>query len=239
MENLTHILVVDDHAEIRELVSSHLATAGFRVSTAADGRQLRLALRCNRIDLIVLDLMLPGEDGLTICRDLKATSDVPILMLTAKSEEFDKVLGLEMGADDYVVKPFSTRELVARIRAVLRRTRMPFPERRRVGVKLHKFGRWTLELSTRNLRSDKGIVVALSTAEFNLLHAFVERPNIVLSRDQLLDLTRGRGTEFFDRSIDTRISRLRQKIETDSRNPELIKTIWGGGYMFSAEVSSE
>jgi len=231
-----HILVVDDHAEIRDLVAGHLKKEGFRVSAAADGRQMRRALKESRIDLLVLDLMLPGEDGLSLCRDLRASSDLPILMLTAKGEEFDRVLGLEMGADDYLAKPFSTRELVARIKAILRRAHALPPERRATDQKWQRFDRWTLDLATRTLKSRTGVVTPLSTAEFDLLAAFVERPHVVLTRDQLLDLTRGRGEEFIDRSIDTRISRLRRKIEIDPRNPEIIQTVWGGGYVFAADV---
>lgn len=221
------------------MVAELLAKEGYQVSTAADGQQARRVLRTATIDLIVLDVMLPQEDGLVICRNLRATSDVPIVMLTAKGEEFDRVLGLEMGADDYLAKPFSARELVARIRAVLRRTSALPRQIRGPGTKRWRFDRWTLDMSARNLRSDDGVVVSLSTAEFVLLSAFVERPNIVLTRDQLLDLTRGRQAEFIDRSVDTRISRLRQKIESDQRDPKIIKTVWGGGYVFAAEVKPE
>ena len=231
-----HILVVDDHEDIRELVSGLLAKAGYRVSTAADGRQMRRILKESKVDLIVLDLMLPGDDGLTLCRDLRATSDVPVIMLTARGEEFDRVLGLEMGADDYLAKPFGSRELIARVRAVLRRARGLPSGLGAADVKACKFDRWTFDPSARTLRSQDNIVVSLSTAEFNLLRAFIERPGIVLTRDQLLDLTRGRDADFVDRSIDTRISRLRRKIERDPQNPKILKTVWGGGYVFSAEV---
>lgn len=239
MANEMHILVVDDHVEIRELVSGLLAKAEYRVTTAADGRQMRRVLKKSNVDLVVLDLMLPGEDGLTLCRDLRAATDVPVVMLTAKGEEFDRVLGLEMGADDYLAKPFSGRELVARIKAVLRRTRTIPPHQGAHGTKAWKFDRWCLDALARNLRSENNVVVPLSTAEFNLLRAFVERPQIVLTRDQLLDLTRGRDADFVDRSIDTRISRLRRKVEKDPQNPEIIKTVWGGGYVFAVEVKRE
>ena len=239
MTRETHILVVDDHEEIRELVSELLAKEGYRVSTAADGQQMRRILQTSKVDLIVLDLMLPGEDGLTLCRDLRATSSVPVVMLTAKGEEFDRVLGLEMGADDYLAKPFSSRELIARIKAVLKRTHTVPAGQGVSGTKMFKFDHWALDVSTRNLRSEDDVAVSLSTAEFNLLVTFVERPQIMLSRDQLLDLTRGREADFIDRSIDTRISRLRRKIEKDPRNPEIIKTVWGGGYVFAAEVTRE
>jgi len=234
-----HILVVDDHHDIRELVTGLLVKAGYRVSAAADGRLMRHILKAGSVDLVVLDLMLPGEDGLTLCRNLRATSDLPVIMLTARGEEFDRVLGLEMGADDYLAKPFSGRELVARIRAVLRRARA-LPAGARVdNVTAWRFDRWTLDLSARVLRSPADVVVPLSTAEFDLLRVFVERPEIVLSRDQLLDLTRGRDADYMDRSIDTRISRLRRKIEEDPQNPGIIKTVWGGGYVFSAKVTPQ
>lgn len=234
-----HILVVDDHEDIRELVSGLLVRAGYRVRTAEDGRQMRRVLKEDRVDLIVLDLMLPGVDGLTLCRELRAVSDIPVVMLTARGEEFDRVLGLEMGADDYLAKPFGGRELVARIRAVLRRARALPPGHRRPGVKTWRFDRWTFDLSSRTLRSEDRVVVSLSTAEFNLLRVFVERPQVILSREQLLDLTRGRDADFIDRSIDTRISRLRQKIEQDPQNPEILRTVWGEGYVFAAEVRRE
>ena len=239
MTNAMHILVVDDHEEIRELVSGLLAKAEYRVSTAANGRQMRHILKESKVDLVVLDLMLPGEDGLTLCRDLRAATDIPVVMLTAKGEEFDRVLGLEMGADDYLAKPFSGRELIARIRAVLRRTQAMPSGQGIQGIKAWKFDRWTFDDAARNLRSEDNVVVPLSTAEFNLLRAFVERPQIVLTRDNLLDLTRGRDADFVDRSIDTRISRLRRKVERDPQNPEIIKTVWGGGYVFAAKVTGQ
>ncbi len=237
--NQGHILVVDDHEDIRELVSGLLAKAGYHVSTAVDGRQMRRILNESTVDLIVLDLMLPGEDGLTLCRNLRATTNIPVVMLTAKGEEFDRVLGLEMGADDYLAKPFGGRELIARVRAVLRRARALPPANGTPDVKMWKFDRWTFDLSARTLRSQENVVVSLSTAEFNLLRALVERPQTVLTRDQLLDLTRGRNADFVDRSIDTRISRLRRKIERNPQNPEILKTVWGGGYVFTAEVTRE
>lgn len=236
MTNLKHILIVDDHKEIRELVTSLLTKAGYRVSSASDGRHMGRILRNSRIDLVVLDLMLPGEDGLTLCRNLRATTDIPIVMLTAKGDEFDRVLGLEMGADDYLAKPFSGRELAARIKAVLRRSQaLPYGSGG-ARDRTWKFDQWTFDAGTRNLKSDENIIVPLSTSEYKLLLAFVERPNIVLTRDQLLDLTRGRDAENVDRSIDTRISRLRRKLEKDPQNPRIINTVWGGGYAFVAEL---
>jgi two-component system OmpR family response regulator len=238
MNTAPHILIVDDHREIRELVARALCREGFRVSAAADGKAMRKVLADSRIDLILLDLMLPGEDGLSLCRAIRADSNVPIIMLTAKGEEVDRVIGLEMGADDYLPKPFGSRELIARIRAVLRRSRTadtglehgPSPKR-------YRFDRWILETESRALLRDDGVTVPLSTGEYELLLAMVERPQRVLSRDQLLDLARGRGATAFDRSIDTQVSRLRKKLERDPVDPRVIKTIWGGGYLFAPAVS--
>ncbi len=236
MADAPHILIVDDHREIRELVTRVLSRDGFRVSAAADGKAMRKLLADGRIDLILLDLMLPGEDGLSLCRAVRAQSNVPIIMLTAKGEEVDRVIGLEMGADDYLPKPFGSRELIARIRAVLRRSRVDLtpggPEPKR-----YRFDRWVLETESRELLRDDGVTVPLSTGEYELLLALVDRPQRVLSRDQLLDLARGRSAAAFDRSIDTQVSRLRKKLERDPVEPRLIKTIWGGGYMFVPAVS--
>lgn len=231
-----HILIVDDHREIRDLVSRALVKEGFRVSAAADGRAMRKVMADSRIDLILLDLMLPGEDGLSLCRGLRAESDIPIIMLTAKGEEIDRVVGLEMGADDYLPKPFGSRELIARIRAVLRRGQRN--DQPKADAPSHfQFDRWRLDTAARELVRDDGVAVPLSTGEFDLLLAFVERPQRVLSRDQLLDLARGRAASTFDRSIDTQVSRLRKKIERDPADPKIIKTVWGGGYTFTAAVS--
>ena len=238
MSGAPHILIVDDHREIRDLVSRALSKEGFRVSAAADGRAMRKILADGRIDLILLDLMLPGEDGLSLCRALRAESDIPIIMLTAKGEEIDRVVGLEMGADDYLPKPFGSRELIARIRAVLRRGRNEKTEKSEKPAHFC-FDRWRLDVGARELLRDDGITVPLSTGEYDLLMAFVERPQRVLSRDQLLDLARGRAASTFDRSIDTQVSRLRKKIERDPADPKIIKTVWGGGYTFTAAVSHE
>jgi two-component system OmpR family response regulator len=239
MTTAPHILIVDDHQEIRDLVARLLGREGFRTSTAADGKAMRRVLADGRIDLILLDLMLPGEDGLSLCRAVRAESGVPIIMLTAKGEEVDKVIGLEMGADDYLPKPFGSRELIARIRAVLRRGR---PESGRSAgppaVKRYRFDRWELNTETRDLLRADGVTVPLSTGEYDLLLALVERPQRVLSREQLLDLARGRAAVAFDRSIDTQVSRLRRKLEADPSDPKLIKTIWGGGYMFTPQVEA-
>jgi two-component system, OmpR family, response regulator len=232
-----HILIVDDHREIRELVTRALVKEGFRVSSAADGRAMHKVLADSRIDLILLDLMLPGEDGLSLCRSLRAKSDIPIIMLTAKGDEIDRVVGLEMGADDYMPKPFGSRELIARIRAVLRRGRQSEPAQKSAAQ--YRFDRWRLDTAARELAREDGVTVPLSTGEYDLLIAFVERPQRVLSREQLLDLARGRAAANFDRAIDTQVSRLRKKIEHDPADPKIIKTVWGGGYTFTAAVTSE
>jgi two-component system, OmpR family, response regulator len=239
MQGAPHILIVDDHREIRELVARVLAKEGFRVSAAADGRAMHKALADGRIDLILLDLMLPGEDGLSLCRTLRAQSDIPIIMLTAKGDEVDRVIGLEMGADDYLPKPFGSRELIARIKAVLRRGGHERAETAQAKPKFYRFDRWTLDAGARALLRDDGVTISLSTGEYDLLLALVERPQRVLSRDQLLDLARGRSATAFDRAIDTQISRLRKKIEADPSNPAIIKTVWGGGYTLTPPVSVE
>jgi two-component system OmpR family response regulator len=237
MSAAPHILIVDDHREIRELVTRALVKEGFRVSSAADGRAMNKALADARIDLVLLDLMLPGEDGLSLCRGLRAKSDIPIIMLTAKGDEIDRVLGLEMGADDYMPKPFGSRELIARIRAVLRRGR-PAGAAPKASSR-YRFDRWRLDTAARELIGENGVTVPLSTGEYDLLLAFVERPQRVLSREQLLDLARGRAAANFDRAIDTQVSRLRKKIEHDPADPKIIKTVWGGGYIFAASVTPE
>jgi two-component system, OmpR family, response regulator len=240
MQSAPHILVVDDHREIRDLVSRALVKEGFRVSTAADGRAMRKVLGDSRIDLILLDLMLPGEDGLSLCRGLRAESNIPIIMLTAKGDEIDRVVGLEMGADDYLAKPFGSRELIARIKAVLRRTRESAAAARSgERPKRYRFEDWVLDTGQHELVRKDGVTVPLSTGEYDLLIVLVERPQRVLSRDQLLDLARGRTASALDRSIDTQVSRLRKKLERDPANPKMIKTVWGGGYMFTPTVTPQ
>ena len=228
MNGPPHILIVDDHREIRDLVFRILTREGFRVSTAQDGRTMRKVLADARIDLVLLDIMLPGEDGLTLCRSLRAASQIPVIMLTAKGEEVDRIIGLEMGADDYLPKPFGGRELVARIKAVLRRSRIAPEVETKVKPKVYRFDRWALNSQARELAREDGVTVPLSSAEFELLLALVQRPQRVLSRDQLLDLTRGRAASAFDRSIDTQVSRLRKKIERDPSDPKIVQTVWGG-----------
>ena len=231
-----HILIVDDDREIRDLTARFLRRHGFRATPAANGREMDTHLAEGRFDLVVLDLMMPGEDGLSICRRLRAQGSVPIVMVTALGEETDRIVGLEMGADDYVPKPFNPRELLARIRAVLRRSAAETAEAPERG--LLRFAGWTLDRAARDLRDPSGEPVTLTAGEFDLLVALAERPQRVLSRDRLLDLTRGRETVPFDRSVDVQLSRLRRKIEADPANPTLIKTVRGGGYVFAAEVAA-
>ncbi len=237
MESSPHLLIVDDDREIRGLVSQFLSRHGFRVSAAKNGQEMQDQLAAGRIDLVVLDLMLPGEDGLSLCRRLRAESSVPIVMLTAMGEETDRIVGLEMGADDYLPKPFNPRELLARIKAVLRRTVRPA-----AGVvaaaRTLIFEGWRLDVSRRQLHSPERTLVELSAGEFDLLVAFAEHPQRVLTRDQLIDLARGRASTPFDRSIDVQVSRLRRKIERDPKEPTLIKTVRSGGYVFSAVVET-
>ena len=244
MSGLPHLLVVDDDPEIRDLLERFLERHGYRVDTAADGAAMFDAFRHGAFDLVVLDLMLPGEDGLSLCRRLRAETDLPVIMLTALADEADRIVGLEVGADDYLVKPFSPRELLARIRAVLRRAR---PDERRAETlpdapaphAVFNIAGWRLDPATRELHDPDGVLVALTAGEFDLLRAFVERPQRVLSRDLLLDLTRGREAGPFDRSIDVQLGRLRRKIEADPKAPELIKTVRGGGYVLAAAVHRE
>ncbi len=237
MSSPDHILVVDDDPGIRSLLGEYLERNGFRVTAVGDGRAMRAALGRAHVDLIVLDLMLPGEDGLELCRELRASSSIPVIMLTARGEETDRIVGLEMGADDYLPKPFNPRELIARIKGVLRRARM-VPGESPALREVHRveFAGWVLDLDARHLRSPEGVVVALSGAEFRLLQVLVERPRRVLTRDQLMDLTQGREHYPLDRSIDVQISRLRRKLGDAGREPRLIKTVRGAGYVLAADV---
>src|ERR1700733_15023956 len=237
MNATQHILIVDDDKELRTLVSDVLENNGFRISVAENGSAMTQELATARIDLIILDILMPGEDGLSLCRRLRANGTIPIIMLTARASEFDRVLGLEMGADDYLPKPFSTRELLARVRAVLRRSAMPVPGSPAGTRRVFEFAGWRLDVTRRPLFSPAKALVGLRAAEFDLLLALVERPNHVLARDQLLDLARGRGATAFDRSIDVHASRLRDRIETDPKEPEVIKTARNEGYVFTAPVT--
>jgi two-component system OmpR family response regulator len=240
MDTPDHILIVDDDREIRQLLSDYLQKNGLRASTAADGQAMWRALDTLQIDLVVLDLMLPGDDGLTLCRTLRARPDrehIPVIMLTARGDETDRIVGLEMGADDYVAKPFSARELLARIKVILRRARaLPPNLRRDTAPDTISFSGWTLNNVERHLLDPKGMVIALSGAEYRLLRTFLDHPNRVLSRDQLMELTHGRDAEPFERSIDVQVSRLRQRLSDDPRDPALIKTVRGEGYVLAGSV---
>jgi len=235
-----HILVVDDDAEIRQLLKAYLETHGLRASTAADGKAMWDVLDKKTIDLIVLDLMLPGESGLSLCRRLCADSHIPVILLTALGEETDRIVGLEMGADDYLAKPFNPRELLARIHSVLRRARaLPgSSEQTKQKGRLH-FANWTLDTVARHLISADNLVVPLSGGEYRLLTVFLDRPNRVLSRDQLLELVSGKEALPYDRSIDVQVGRLRKRLGDDSREPRLIKTVRSAGYVFTEKVQAE
>jgi len=239
MDTPDHILIVDDDGEIRNLLSAYLQKNGLRVTAVGDGKAMERALVAARIDLIVLDLMLPGDDGLTLCRQLRAKSDIPVLMLTARSDETDRVVGLEMGADDYLTKPFSARELLARIKVILRRARSLPVNLQPEDLREARFAGWTLNTLHRHLISPAGVVVALSGAEYRLLRIFLSHPNRVLNRDQLVDLTQGREADPLDRSIDVQVSRLRQRLGDDPRDPVLIKTVRGLGYVLSVPVEGK
>jgi two-component system, OmpR family, response regulator len=237
MDSTPHIAVVDDHTVIRELVGRYLSEHGFRVTTAESAAAFRRLLARSAFDLVVLDIMMPGEDGLSLCRDLRATSGVPIILLTAVVEETDRIVGLELGADDYVTKPFNPRELLARIKAVLRRVHSLPPQRATLRTNAVRFDGWMLDVGRREVTGADGVAIPLSTAEFRLLSVFIDHPGIVLTRDQLLDLAVGRSADVFDRTIDNQVSRLRKKIEPDPKRPTIIKTHWGGGYSFTAKVA--
>jgi two-component system, OmpR family, response regulator len=236
MPNTPHLLIVDDDRQIRTSLARFLALSGFRVSAAEDGAAMFEAIQKGRIDLVVLDIMMPGEDGLTLCRRLRETSAVPVIFLTAISGEIDCVAGLELGADDYICKPIRPRELLARIRAVLRRGSEMASQKRNAPIAFYEFEGWRLDAVRRTLRNPEGVLVELTGGEFDLLLVFTGRPQRVLTRDHLLDLTRGREAAVFDRSIDVQVSRLRRKIEADPQLPVLIKTVRSGGYVFCATV---
>ncbi len=237
MGDQPHLLLVDDERSIREPLAVYLTKQGFRVTQAGDAEAARTRLTAYAIDLAIIDIMMPGEDGLSLCRHIAATSDVPVILLTAKAEETDRIVGLEMGADDYVVKPFSPRELATRVKVVLRRTQAGATRQHAPESGSYAFAGWVLKSGERALVDREGVSVPLSTGEFNLLLVLVTRPRQVLTRDQLLDLTQGREAAAFDRAIDNQVSRLRKKIEVDAKNPDIIKTVWGGGYTLAAEVT--
>jgi two-component system, OmpR family, response regulator len=237
MKTMPHLLIVDDDKETCVLLSKFLTRHGYRVSVAPEGKTMMRVLETSRINLIVLDLMLPGDNGLILCRSLRASSTVPIIMLTAMGESTDRIIGLEMGADDYLPKAANPRELLARIRAVLRRAGASEAHLRADRRRVLEFGGWRLDVTQRQLISPAEVLVPLRASEFDLLLALAERPQRVLTRDQLLDLSRGRAANSFDRSIDILISRLRHKIEVDPKEPAMIRTVRNGGYIFSAAVA--
>ncbi len=229
-----HVLIVDDERDILDPLATYLSKNGYRASKARDASAAREILAAHAVDIALIDIMMPGEDGLSLTGFIRATSKVPVILLTAKAEETDRIVGLELGADDYVTKPFSPRELVARIKAVLRRTSdsgVNPPD-----ADAYAFGDWVLRTGERELVDKDGEATALSTGEYNLLLAFVTHPKRVLTRDQLLDLTQHRELGAFERSVDNHISRLRKKLEADPKDPKLIKTVWGGGYTLSSDV---
>lgn len=243
MQTKPHILVVDDDPQIGDLLEDYLQQHGYRVTSVRDGRQMWQALKKYQIDLVVLDVMLPGEDGLSLCRQLREQSAVIIIMLSAVGQETDRVVGLEVGADDYLAKPFSPRELLARIKALVRRTSGPLAQKRKANQIAQmpniRFMDWMLDQNKRRLIAPDGVIVPLSSGEYELLLAFLENPKRILSRDQLLDITRGREGAPFDRTIDVQVARLRKKIELDPKDPKIIITVRGGGYQFMAQVSHE
>lgn len=238
MQVAQHIAIVDDNRDIRDLVAQYLSQHDYRVTALDGGAALKRLVEKTPPDLIVLDIMMPGEDGLSICRELRKSSAIPVIFLTAMTEDTDRIIGLELGADDYLIKPFNPRELLARIRAVLRRggfaaaAQVP-PV---VTAKVVRFDQWQLDMGRQELQGPDGVDVPLSTAEFRLLKVLIENPMIVLSREKLLDLTIGRNADPFDRSIDNQVSRLRKKIEPDPKSPSIIKTHWGGGYSLTTIV---
>ena len=239
MEAQDHILIVDDDAEIRSLLGDYLRKNGYRATVAADGKAMQAALARGKVDLIVLDLMLPGEDGLALCRDLRAKSDTPVIMLTARGEETDRIIGLEMGADDYLGKPFSPRELLARIKSVLRRYRTLPRSLRADDARTIAFAGWRLDMAARHLVSPAGVATSLSGGEFQLLKIFLSHPNHVLSRDQLMVLAKGREADPADRTIDIQVSRLRHRLDDDPADPKIIKTVRGEGYVLAVAVEIE
>ncbi|HET7395017.1 MAG TPA: response regulator [Gammaproteobacteria bacterium] len=240
MSTLDHILVVDDDTEIRALLQEYLTQQGYRVTAVRDGRAMEQAMEDARFDLVVLDLMLPGEDGVSLCRKLRSHSTLPVIMLTARGEERDRIAGLETGADDYLPKPFNPRELLARIKSVLRRARTLPEQLTPEDLRGFRFGGWQLATPTRQLLSPDGVVVPLSGTEYRLLCIFLQHPNVVLSREQLMEMLRGRELAMpFDRSIDVQISRLRQRLRDDGREPKYIRSVRGEGYVFAQPVETE
>ncbi|GAB4404912.1 MAG: response regulator [Rhodoferax sp.] len=239
MDKKDCILIVDDEPEIRRLLVDYLQRNGFEALAAADGRAMWTVLRQHAVDLLVLDLMLPGTDGLTLCRDLRAQSNLPVIMLTARGEETDRILGIEMGADDYLVKPFSPRELLARIKSVLRRTRALPPNLQPESSRYWVFCGWCLDTAERVLTAPDGVLTPLSGGEYRLLRELLDHPNRVITRDQLMERLHGREAEAYDRAIDVQVSRLRQRLRDDSREPQIIKTVRGEGYVLACAVTRQ
>lgn len=235
MDMKKHILIVDDDKDIRIPLSKYIGNHDFRISMACNGKEADAIIATSSIDLIVLDIMMPGEDGLSICKRIQQVHQIPIILLTALGEDTDRIVGLEVGADDYLTKPFNPRELLARIKSVIRRSQM-LPRSKKQHSGIVKFGEWQMELSQKEIIRSDDVVIRLSSGEYTLLISFIDHAGITLSRDQLLDLTKGRESQLYDRSIDNQISRLRQKLETDPKNPKYIQTKWGGGYVFTPAV---
>ncbi len=233
-----NILVVEDDRETRTLIAKYLRNNACNVTAVSDGREMARAMADHRVDLIILDVMLPGEDGLSLCRKVRSEAQTPIIMLTARGEDVDRIVGLEMGADDYLPKPFNPRELLARINAVLRRQATAQAASSIEGASTLTFEGWRIDLRLRELRNPEGARVAVTSAEFDLLRTFCERPGRVLSRDSLLDLTQGRATGSFERSIDVLVSRIRRKIEQNPQDPTIIKTVRSGGYLFTPRTEA-
>ncbi len=238
MVHKTHILLVDDEASLREPLADYLIRQGYKVQQASDASVARSLLNAYEFDIILLDIMMPGEDGLSLCRFVTDKTDIPVIFISARTEETERIIGLELGADDYITKPFSPRELVARIKVVLRRAEKGGTRQAATSGGGYQFSGWTLKCDKRSLIDSEGVNISLSTGEYQMLLALVSRAGKVLNRDQLLDITQGREAHAFDRAVDNQISRLRRKIEADPKNPEIIKTVWGGGYVLAGEVKS-
>lgn len=238
MAHKIHILLVDDEASLREPLADYLIRQGYKVQQASDASIARSLLNAYDFDIILLDIMMPGEDGLSLCRFVTDKTDIPVIFISAKTEETERIIGLELGADDYITKPFSPRELVARIKVVLRRAEKGGGRQVATSGGGYLFSGWTLKCDKRSLVDSDGVAISLSTGEYQMLLALVSRAGKVLNRDQLLDITQGREAHAFDRAVDNQISRLRRKIEADPKNPEIIKTVWGGGYVLAGEVKS-
>ena len=238
MNNKVHILLVDDEASLREPLADYLIKQGYKVQQASDASVARSLLNAYDFDIILLDIMMPGEDGLSLCRFVTDKTNIPVIFISAKTEETERIIGLELGADDYITKPFSPRELVARIKVVLRRAEKGGVKQLGSSGGAYQFSGWTLQCDKRSLIDADGVNISLSTGEYQMLLALVSRAGKILNRDQLLDITQGREAHAFDRAVDNQISRLRRKIESDPKNPEIIKTVWGGGYVLAGEVKS-